>query len=79
MISYMVDYDFKRSNEAIDKITSCIKTCQTDRQLDNTKRWVEDYYLRNCQRQENLYMSEIHKNVLDIIDIQRKIIRNVND
>lgn len=75
----MTDYDFKHSNEAIDKITNCIRTCQTEKQLDNIKRWVEDYYLRNCRRWENLYTAEIHKNVLDMIDIQRKIIRIVND
>lgn len=79
MISYMADYNFKHSNEAIDKITKCIRSCQTEKQLDNTKRWVEDYYLRNCQKDENLYTSKIHQKVLDMIDIQRKIISIVND
>lgn len=79
MISYMADYNFKHSNEAIDKITKCIRSCQTEKQLDNTKRWVEDYYLRNCRKWKNLYTAEIHENILNMIDIQRKIIRNVND
>lgn len=68
----------KHLNEAVDKITKCIRSCQTEKQLDNTKRWIENYYLRNCRRWGNLYTTEIHKSVLDMIDIQRKIIVATN-
>lgn len=71
----MAENNFKHTNKAIDKFTNCIKSCQTEKQLDNTKQWIQDYYLRNCQKWDNLYTAGIHKNVLDMIDIQRKIIR----
>lgn len=71
----MLECSFKHLEDATNKFLKCIDSCETEKQLDNTRRWIEDYYLRERKRRNNLYTANIHEKVLNIIDIRTKIIR----
>lgn len=67
--------DFEWTWKAIDKIKKSLLSCETEEQLETTKRWFQNNYLQYNDEYAN-YATGVYDLVMDMFETKKRIIRS---